>query len=90
MGDYPEFSGTDGELRLRARSACHPSSRCNDGVVTFTMSPQGEAPICFAASLQVAAWCEGKEVVGIVGDHRVWVRPGNSLDDILDVMAGFI
>ena len=82
MGDYPEFSGTNGELYLRARSACHPSARRNAGIVTITKA-QNEGLERFAQALQVAAWCEGKAVLGVIGEKSFLVRPGARVVDLL-------
>ena len=74
---------SDRELWARACAACGPVSGLCGGYLAFKKLPH-ETSHDFAARLQVAAWCEGEAVVGLVGSRRVVCLLGDCIERIED------
>lgn len=74
---------SDRELWVRAIAGCGPVSGLISGYLAFKKLPH-ETSRVFAARLQVAAWCEGEAVVGLVGKSRVVCLLGDCIERIED------
>lgn len=74
---------SDRELWARACVACGPVAGLVNGHLAFKKLSH-ETPHDFAARLQVAAWCEGEAVIGLVGEFRVVCLLGDCIERITD------
>ena len=70
------------ELWVRAVSCVVPVSGLVDGCLAFGKL-SCETSSDFAARLQVAAWVENQEVVGLVDGYRVVCFPGQTREAII-------
>ncbi len=83
MAESRNSNRSDRELWVRAIAGCGPVTGLISGYLAFKKLPH-ETAHDFASRLQVAAWCEGEAVVGLVGDRRVVCMLGDCIERITD------